>query len=260
MTSLEKRYALYLAGSTLVLLALCIPGSPLSVRAATRSALQSGAEGSQRRPPAVDRTTPILQTMTPAQRHHSQLFKEFSGPMRLLDELVNKNVFRDRVVSSEPVPLSDFARELRCAADSVFVGTVEGRRSLPTEDGTFIFTEYTVVVTETIDTGPNRELREGARVTILQPGGSIQIGEHTTTAFVSDVPELGIGAAYVFFATRIAATGAYRSAHHEGTVSLTDDTARVRSLPSFSTSEGDLARGIAKDLFLTEVRGIGPCK
>jgi len=86
----------------------------------------------------------VLLKMTPAQRHHSQIFEEFSTGARLLDELTNLNHFRDRGVS-DPVAMSEIATELRCAADHVFVGTVEDARSLPIAVGTFLFTEYTVV-------------------------------------------------------------------------------------------------------------------
>ena len=256
MTPLEKQYVGYLVTSALVVLAVCIPGSPLSIRAATSLALQAGAAGSQKQSPAVDRTTPIIQKMTPAQRHHSQLFEEFSTGERLLDELTNLNRFRDRV-ASESRPMSEIARELRCAADDVFIGTVEGSQSLPIADGTFLFTEYTVRITEDV-ANPTGPLRPGRLITVLRPGGSTQVGEHTVTAYLSDVPKLIVGASYLFFEKRVAATGGYRSARHDGTFSVTDET--VKSLGRLPALEGDLAKGARKDLFLNAVRAAGPCR
>ncbi|HUF48988.1 MAG TPA: hypothetical protein VMM93_14315 [Vicinamibacterales bacterium] len=169
--------------------------------------------------------------------------------------------FRDRLVSSSVTKSErDIATELRCAADHVFIGTVEASRSLPIADGTFLFTEYTVMVTEDIVPGPGlvEGPPQGARVTVLRPGGSIQVGEHTVTAYISDVPTLVTGASYLFFEKRVGATGAYRSAHHLGTFSVSNET--VKSLESLRVFEGDLARGTRKDLFVNAVRAVDPCK
>ena len=84
--------------------------------------------------------------------------------------------------------MSDIATELRCAADHVFVGTVEGARSLPIADGTFLFTQYTVMVTEGIVPGPIGGIRPGTRVTVLRPGGSMRVEEYTITAFQRRAP------------------------------------------------------------------------
>ena len=84
------------------------------------------------------------------------------------------------------------------------------------------------------------------------------MGQYTITALISDVPQLATGASYLFFENRVAATGAYRSAHPDGPFSVSNET--VKSVASLSTFEGDLKRGTRKDLFLNAVRAVGPCK
>lgn len=77
MSPSEKRYVGYLVVSIIVVAAFCVPGSPLSIRGAALSALRLSGSASQKQPPAVDRTTPTLEKMTPAQRHHSEMFEEY---------------------------------------------------------------------------------------------------------------------------------------------------------------------------------------
>ena len=167
--------------------------------------------------------------------------------------------FRQRAISSSITKSQwDVAKELRCAADQVFIGTIEDSQSLPIADGTFLFTEYAVMVTEAIAPAPGEGGRAGSRLTVLRPGGSIRVEETAITAFISDVPRLETGASYLFFENGVPATGATRSAHADGTFAVSNDS--VRSLTSVQTLGGDLAKGTRKDLFLNAVRAVGPCK
>ena len=68
------RYVQFLVLSITIVLAVWIAGAPRSLRASMLTSTQGGIVDPQKRPPVGDRTSPLLEKMTPAQRHHSQMF------------------------------------------------------------------------------------------------------------------------------------------------------------------------------------------
>lgn len=153
--------------------------------------------------------------------------------------------------------MSDIAIELRCASDDVFIGQVESSETYPTADGSFLFTEYRVRVTEDA-TNRGAAVRPGAVLTVVRPGGLMVVDGRTVSVKLNDSPALITGLSYLFFGKRIAATGAYRSAHVNGTLRVTDTS--VVGLTSAPAFEGDIAEGTRRDLFLNTVRAGGSCR
>jgi hypothetical protein len=100
-------------------------------------------------------------------------------------------------------------KNLACSSDAVFIGALDAVAVFPTEDGTFLFSEYSVRPTEDF---PARQGRIAPlnSATVLWPGGTTQIEGTTVSARITGHPSLEVGARYLIFATRVAETGAYR--------------------------------------------------
>jgi hypothetical protein len=98
-----------------------------------------------------------------------------------------------------------------------------------------------VTVTEDIARGPGlvEAIPQGTSVTVLRPGGSIQVDGRTITAYVSDAYRLVASESYLLFETRVRETGAYRSTDHYGMFFVRNET--VNSLASTPAIDGDLA-------------------
>ena len=99
--------------------------------------------------------------------------------------------------------------ELGCDVDDVFVGAVESVEAFPTEDGGFLFSEYQVSLGERF--GGRRTARPGpfpSLVTIVRPGGTVNVDGVEIRADINTFPRLNAGSTYLFFA-RKGPTGAF---------------------------------------------------
>jgi hypothetical protein len=149
-----------------------------------------------------DRTTEHQRRMTEKQRGHAKAFGRFKGDKRLLDEGVSVSEHDMFVGSpegeSENAPF-ERVQALKCSTDGSFIGLVRGATSLPTEDGTFLFTDYVLEVQHAFRAPAARPLVAGALVTVSRPGGTVHLENRSITASSNMFPPLDIGGRYLMF-------------------------------------------------------------
>ena len=122
----------------MVLLAGCL--SAACIAAATASQRPRENE-------SVDRTTPILNRMTPAQREHAELHRARGlgrSRGRLLDEKITVDVSRDFMPGRPTKTARDVLADRTCGVDAVLLGNVWSVDVLPISDGTALFSDYHV--------------------------------------------------------------------------------------------------------------------
>jgi len=186
-------------------------------------------------PPVVptDRTTPLLAQMTKVQRARAKLYAEFKGRDRLLDKNFSTDRFVDFISFPRTRTVEAALTDLACTSTHVLLAQVQSVESHPTEDGTFIFSDYDVRVIEAF----RGEARPGAGArgvaTFTRPGGSIIVDALPVPveAMVSTFPSLTNGDTYLLFGTYVAEAEAVRTADWQGQFRLVDQ--RVIPLVTF---------------------------
>jgi hypothetical protein len=177
--------------------------------------------------------------MDATQRAHSRLYdnlsdneKPFKSRVRLLDRnedaLEESDSFFD--TGEEPRALHDAVRDLTCRAGAVFTGTVQSAVSFPISDGTFLFTDYTVIVQDVLRQGTAPYLRPGRGTVVTRLGGRVDVDGATRRAIIGDLPLLEEGRQYLFFAKYLPATLDFEA--NQPTSAFKTDGARVRALRS----------------------------
>lgn len=159
------------------------------------------AAGQEPKPkPRVDRTPPILQKMTPAQRHHAKIYngRGMIGG-RLLDDLRSIEVFSDPGSGVIYAPAAEVFRRATCSSQAVIAGLVSAATSYPSEDGAMLFTEYEVVVSHVLKSTELPQIFNGGKLTVVRIGGVIPIEGTTIEANVRSAPRLRTNDSYLFF-------------------------------------------------------------
>jgi hypothetical protein len=174
-------------------------------------------------PKQVDRTTALLARMTPMQRAHSKLFDRYKSGTRLLDKGVSISDTGHRGFQDPDAPQPTWessVTDVACASDIVFGATVMHAVSNPIDDGTFIFTDYTVRIEDVIYRKRTSN-NSGENVVVTRPGGEIAIGAGApVSATTAEFPLLVVGQRYVFFVKRVVSTGAFQSFDPMGTIAV----------------------------------------
>jgi hypothetical protein len=170
-----------------------------------------------------DRTTPLLTQMNERQRAHSRAHGPFKTTTRPLDELLSVHII------GEPTPSPDVAspdvefetlENAKCETDAAVVGIIENAQSFPTEDGTFLFTDYVVRLNDVLRAGGEQPLSRDGSIVLTRAGGTISIAGKRVSAYANDLPPLYVGATYLLFVRHLPATkdfidndanGAFRS-------------------------------------------------
>lgn len=175
--------------------------------------------------------TPIqVGVMSEQQRVHSRIL-EREDPYksgRSLDDFVDgqssgRYIEPPLEITSPDVPrlsFPDFIKNFMCEADAVVTAVATDRASQLTEQKKFIFTDYTMLVTEVykghLDIAPN------VGITVTRPGGKVSINGRIVTAIDSSYQLLESGKRYLLFLRYIPETGAYWS-ESKGTFLIDDD-------------------------------------
>lgn len=188
------------------------------------------AQGRGIPPPPVGGYTAHYQSkMTPVQREHAKLHKGIPGRSKVLDDpLDTVSTARpghfgnpndpDTSVSSEAA-----LTKLACESDAVFVGVVTSAVSNPVQDGTYLFTDYNLSVTESI--AGKRAVKDGSTVVLTRRGGRITLPTHRVVETVSSqFPLLTVKGEYLLFAKLVPATRGYQSIA-DGAFVITDGKA-----------------------------------
>jgi hypothetical protein len=176
--------------------------------------------------PAVDRTARALAAMTPAERSHAKVHSRFSTGTRLVDERVSIHT-HEMFVGSPDLPSEnvefDEAQALKCRTDASFIARVVSGRSHPIEDGTYLFTDYTVRIEEAFHAPATRRLQPGDLTTITRPGGTMTIDGVAITAASNQFPALTAGARYLLFVQYLPETKDFVSSQPEGAYQVFGD-------------------------------------
>lgn len=179
------------------------------------------AAGQQKsRPPAVekkDRTSLIQEKMTKNQRAHGKKHDR-SGNTRLLDEVLNVTLMAERVGDPDGSSASLFSEieTFTCQSDVVFRARVRHAVALPTESGTFLFTDYTLDVADVVRV--NRGEAPSGEVPYSQLGGSMRVEGTIVSAKVDAYPTLQVGLTYLFFAQGVDGATGFTPVHAEATM------------------------------------------
>jgi hypothetical protein len=155
--------------------------------------------------------------MTATQRERAKLHADEKSGTRVLDEVgaeVSKGVdFQfNRPAKTVVAALTDLA----CKSTNVFIANVQSVDSHPILDGTFIFSDYEVRVTEAFRGASLPGLGVGGLATVTRPGGAIVIDGKPVRATISTFPSLTLGDTYLFFGTYVPAAEAVRTTDWQG--------------------------------------------
>lgn len=166
--------------------------------------------------------TPItFGALTENQRIHSRLLTKYSQlrSKRTISGLVAAAKDKARIVKSvvlvgvgelltDPETPESYFHHLRNASDAVIRGRVKNRTSQITEDDSFLFTDYNLLVAEVFKNNSVATIETGGRITVTQPGGkvlvdgvivkaideafeSLPINDHDVVLFLKFIPETG---------------------------------------------------------------------
>ena len=167
---------------------------------------------------AKNRSTVQAQEMatTPKQKEHGKLYKGYGGGINLR-ELAAKQGGDVAVVETPPIPFDfdarpPFLKAIACDADAIVVGVIKDKSySQLTEDESFIFTDYEMVVQEIIKDNPAAPLQSNDIITVSRPGGEIKLNGKFVRAIDESFKPFQMNQQYVLFLRFIPSTDGYRA-------------------------------------------------
>lgn len=157
---------------------------------------------------------------TEKQRQHSKLFGKYGDVThgKKLTELSlsgDVDVVREKgdeiLTQSSYLSINDYLSLLACHADAIVVGVVENKSSQLTDDGTFLFTDYSFRPQEVLKDNAYDPLQADFQITVTRIGGLAVLNGHTVRAVDETQKSLRSGSRYLLFLRYIPATRAYRS-------------------------------------------------
>jgi hypothetical protein len=175
-----------------------------------------------------DRTTTILNGLSPVDRYHSSIFLDLAPGSRPLDTL-NDVLVTENVVSlsTERMSVEDYVTGLTCSNDAAVVGQVMWSTSLPTSDGQFLFTTYQLQALDRVWQAKAGEFVVPAIVTLVRPGGEMKVNGSTVKATHGSYPPLARGDRYLLLLDYLNETGAFASTNGSATFRLTSGGASL---------------------------------
>ena len=181
----------------------------------------------------IEEATPVEEgVMSDKQRAHSKLYKAYQANPKL-KELIRRQPANDGelLVTITPgsgelsltgrvISITESLNTLAGSADTVIVGKVTRKDSQITEEGTFAFTDYQLIVQEVLkDTSDKIQPEES--IVVTRPGGRVLLEGHVITARDRRFAPMFVEGRYLLFLNRIATTGAYQIVNDNGAFELT---------------------------------------
>lgn len=147
---------------------------------------QSNVEEQRYQIESMDATPVEFGVLTEVQRAHSKLYTGFREPSFNVRRLVAQSKGTSRVVGitfapglepllTKPQRPEEYFANVASHSDVVILGKVTTKTSYITEDETFIFTDYEVVITEVLKNNAAGSLSIGETMTVTRPEGKILI-------------------------------------------------------------------------------------
>jgi hypothetical protein len=154
--------------------------------------------------------------MTERQKEHSKLYERYNTkdkiPALVEKEKDDLQVYRLAPLGaevSEPLSVNEILAKITCKADVVVLGRVKDQASQLTENESFVFTDYVVVVEQVLKSGESSSVTDSSEITVTGPGGTIVLNGKRVSAVDESFLPLKTGGQYILFLRMIPATGAY---------------------------------------------------
>jgi hypothetical protein len=170
--------------------------------------------------------------MSDKQKEHSKLYRKYKGLGKLTDLVKREgNNTSDGLEVTQLPPLRElapggrisvpgtFLNTLAGSADVVVIGTVKGKTSQLTKNGTFVFTDYDVTVEEVLK-GKDASLQPQSSIVVTRPGGRILLQGRVVSAVDRVFHPFSIGGRYLLFLKFLPSTGAYHAVSDQGSFRL----------------------------------------
>lgn len=211
----------------------------------------------------VDATPVQLGILTQQQRIHSNFYTHYlqRSAGRTISDLIEQAKGKSRIVSTIAlVGLTEALTELETPekyfgalvqkSDAVIRGRVTKKVPQITVDGSFVFTDYDVVITEALKRNKIAPFDVGTTIIVTRPGGKVLIDGVIVKAIDMCFESLPVNAnEVVLFLQYIPETGAYKTTQDTGSFEL--DGSLLRPLTKSAYPPGVLQD---KDSFLQTVR------
>jgi hypothetical protein len=149
--------------------------------------------------------------------------------------------------------MQGYLNELTCRADAVVIGKVQAKSSQLIEEGTFVFTDYEILV-EAVLKSPLSQINQNGSITVTRVGGTVGLNGHIVRAIDHRQEPLAVGGEYLLYLRSISTTGSFQAFGD----SASEDTFQITGGKIKQTSEKALPLGRRQtaDLgsFMTQAR------
>jgi hypothetical protein len=138
---------------------------------------------------------------------HAELFRRYNSAHRLENTRPNAQGIIDLSVemindyAANPTPRTpdeEFAILARYA-DAVVAGTATSQMSALNPQHSFVYSDWTINVTEIFKATPKVQILLGAELTVFRPGGALTISGQRVSARDPGFPDFIVGHKYVFY-------------------------------------------------------------
>jgi len=187
----------------------------VAIAAVTAAGIFQGL-GQKRRDTNIEERADKVQEgqMTEKQRVHSKLFKHSGAKLSDIAARQNGDVEVEEglgLITVLPVAGSHqpVFHSAVCNADAVIIGILNDKASQLTDEGSFVFTDYQIIVQEVIKNNPVAPLQASGVITGTRDGGVIELNHRIFRAKREDFDPPVVGQRYLLFLRFIPATGAY---------------------------------------------------
>lgn len=216
-----------------LLMVMLIAVSAATIQRLSRfsAAGQRSAQKKEQTPTTEDATPVIEGALTSKQKLHSQIFSRRYDWHRKGEKLRNLPGTSDTafvigvpnaIVSGSSYP--EVIKALVCGADAVVVATATNKRSQLTLDGTFVFTDYEMVVDEVIRSKTTLNLQTASNITVTWPGGAILLNNRRIRVTDNSFGILKVGKQYVVFLSYLTASDDYTPLNSRATFEFHADS------------------------------------
>ena len=201
----------------------------------------------------VDATPIERGVLTEKQRVHSALYSYAELNRFSISSLVNRLQNEGKffhvealpplvMLSHETATPEDYFGDLASKSNAVIQGKVTDKVSQVTEDDAFIFTDYSVLVTEVYKDNSTAPVTKGATITVTRPGGKVLIDGVIAKASDRMFEPLPTNKQVILYLQFIPETGAYKATAPTGSLELDGDSLKsltCKQFPSGVLEEGN---------------------
>jgi len=172
--------------------------------------------------------------MSEKQKEHSKLYDNYytKGQGRLDEDPQSQRVrdFQANMYKPsglepvvDPISIEQFMQRQSCAADAVVAGEVIDKASQLVASAQFLFTEYTVRITDVYKNNALSEVLPGSEITVVRPGGKAEIRGRIVKTIDGRFLPLTVGSRVLLFLKYLPKTGSYDSALNRGSFEFHKD-------------------------------------